>query len=89
MRRIVEAIADGAPARSFKEELLAIEQQQAELERETARAPEPQPPPHPNLADLYQQKAAALHTALEDPSPSKLGCYYCQGVSPRCPSQVG
>jgi site-specific DNA recombinase len=68
IRRIVEAIAEGVPAKSLKEELLALEQRQEELEREIARAPEPQPLLHPNLAELYRQKVAELHTALEHPT---------------------
>ena len=67
IRRIVEAIAEGVPARSLKEELLGLEQRQDELEREIGRAPEPQPLFHPNLAELYRQKVAALEQALQDP----------------------
>jgi hypothetical protein len=55
------------PARSLKDELLAIEPRQEELEREIARAPELQPLLHPNLAELYRQKVAQLEQALADP----------------------
>ena len=44
------------------------EQRQEGLEREIARGPEPQPLLHPNLAELYRQKVAELHTALEHPT---------------------
>ncbi|MDF2765612.1 MAG: hypothetical protein K0S81_2606, partial [Rhodospirillales bacterium] len=67
IRRIVTAIAEGVPARSLKDELIALEQRQEELEREIARAPDPQPLLHPNLAELYRQKVAALEQALADP----------------------
>jgi plasmid stabilization system protein ParE len=68
IRRIVEAIAEGVPARSLKHELLALKRRQEELEREIARTAEPQHLLHPNLAELYRQKVAALHTALEHPT---------------------
>jgi hypothetical protein len=73
IRRIVEAIAEGVPARSLKDELMALEQRQDELEREIARGPLPQPLLHPNLAELYRQKVAELHTALEHPTHAAEG----------------
>ena len=67
LRRIVEAIADGVPARTLKEELLALESRQEQLEAEIAAAPEAQQPLlHPNLAEIYRQKVAALAEALAD-----------------------
>jgi hypothetical protein len=68
IRRIVEAIAEGVPARSLKDELIALEQRQEELEQEIARAPDPQPLLHPNLAELYRQRVAQLEEALADPN---------------------
>ena len=47
IRRIVDAIAEGVPARSLKDELMALEQRQEELEHEIARgarAAAPAPP---------------------------------------------
>jgi site-specific DNA recombinase len=67
IRRIVDAIAEGVPARSLKDELIAMEQRQDQLERDIARAPEAQPLLHPNLAELYRRKVAELHKALEHP----------------------
>jgi site-specific DNA recombinase len=67
LRRIVEAIADGVPARTLKDELLALEARQEQLEAEMAAAPEGQQPLlHPNLAEIYRQKVAALAEALAD-----------------------
>ena len=63
--RIVDAIAEGVPSRTLRDELLALEERQEELERELATAEEPQPLLlHPNLAEAYRQKVGALHEAL-------------------------
>jgi hypothetical protein len=67
LRRIVEAIEDGVPARTLKEELLALEARQEQLEAEIAATPDAQQPLlHPNLAEIYRQKVAALAEALAD-----------------------
>ena len=67
LRRIVEAIAEGVPARTLKDELLALEGRQDRLQAELAAAPEAQQPLlHPNLAKVYRSKVAALHDALAD-----------------------
>jgi site-specific DNA recombinase len=67
IRRIVDAIAEGVPARSLKDELMTLEQRQEELARAIGRGPEPQPLLHLNLAELYRRKVAELHKALEHP----------------------
>jgi len=66
IRRIVDAIADGAQARALKDELLALEDRQMALHTALRNAPEPAPLIHPNLAEIYRRKVAALHEALED-----------------------
>ncbi len=67
LRRMVDAIAEGVPARTLKDELLALEGRQEELRAELDAAREPATTRlHPNLAELYRQKVAALHAALED-----------------------
>jgi hypothetical protein len=69
LRRIVEAIAEGVPARTLKDELLALEARQDQLQAELAAAPEAkQPLLHPNLAEVYRAKVAALQDALADPT---------------------
>jgi site-specific DNA recombinase len=55
------------PARSLKDELIALEQRQEQLEGKIACAPAAQPLLHPNLAELYRRKVAELHKALEHP----------------------
>ena len=66
LRKLVDAIADGVPARSLKDELLALERRQDELRAELAAQRAPQPLLHPNLAELYREKVARLHEALND-----------------------
>ena len=66
LRKIVDAIADGVPARTLKDELLTLEARQDELRALLAR-PEPNRTlVHPGLAEIYRRKIAALHAALED-----------------------
>jgi site-specific DNA recombinase len=68
LRRIVDAITGGLPARTLKDELLALEHQQDQVKAELAAVPEAeQTRLHPNLAEIYRTKVAELHRALEDP----------------------
>jgi site-specific DNA recombinase len=57
--RLVDALAEGAPARSLKERLAELEHQRMTLEGAQAAAA-PAPRLHPNLAEVYRQKVAAL-----------------------------
>ena len=74
LRRIVDAIADGAPARTLADELAALEAKRDLLERQVAGAKEPEPLLHPNLAELYRKHVAALVQALdsEDTRPEAM-----------------
>ena len=66
LRKIVDAIADGVPARTLKDELLALVARQDEL-RELLARPEPDRTLiHPGLAEIYRRRIAALHEAVED-----------------------
>jgi site-specific DNA recombinase len=65
IRKIVDAIADGVPARSLKDELLTLEQRQAELARILAQPYDRKPLIHPNLAEAYRRKVTDLHAALQ------------------------
>jgi site-specific DNA recombinase len=67
LRRIIDAITEGLPARTLKDELLALERRQDQVKAELAAAPEPeQTRLHPGLAEVYHSKVAALHEALAD-----------------------
>ena len=67
-RKLVELITeDDAPVKALKAELRTLEQRQGELEKALSVATAPAPLIHPNLAEVYRQKVAALHEALDDP----------------------
>ncbi len=66
IRRIVQAITDGVPALSLKDELMSLEARQAELKSTLADTKAPEPLIHPNLAEIYRRKVADLHAALDD-----------------------
>jgi len=64
---LVDAIADGLRGLDLQRRLDELGAHKKELEKQLAA---PAPPPvrlHPNLAVLYRQKVAELHTALADP----------------------
>jgi site-specific DNA recombinase len=46
------------------DELMVLEARKRELKQRIASAPEPMPRLHPNLSELYRQKVASLHEAL-------------------------
>jgi hypothetical protein len=64
LRKIVEAISEGVPARTLKDELLTLETRRDELESLVANAVDPKPFVHPNLAEVYRRKVEDLHHAL-------------------------
>jgi site-specific DNA recombinase len=66
LRNIVEAIADGTPAKTLKEELKRLETRQEELRGLLAKPEPDRVLIHPGLAEVYRRKVAALHEALED-----------------------
>ena len=72
LKRIVQAIKDGIPALTLKDELMTLETTKTELETRLAAAPEPIPRLHPNLAEVYRKKVANLADALnEENTPSE------------------
>jgi DNA invertase Pin-like site-specific DNA recombinase len=64
LKRIVDAIADGAPVRSLRAELEGLEARRTEIETLLAVPENPQPLLHPNLAEIYRQRVAALIDSL-------------------------
>ncbi|MBX6376788.1 MAG: hypothetical protein IRZ13_21490, partial [Acetobacteraceae bacterium] len=62
--RLVDAIAEGAPAASLRERLAALERRKGELEAELAVCDAPAPRLHPNLAEVYRRRVAELTAAL-------------------------
>ena len=64
IKKIVNAIAEGMPARPLKVELEELEAKRERFEREITTAPEPKALLHPNLAEFYRKKVADLDTIL-------------------------
>ena len=64
LKRIVAAIADGAPLRTLRGELEELESRREHLERDIQTAPEQRPLFHPNLAEMYRKKLAELESLL-------------------------
>jgi site-specific DNA recombinase len=65
IRKLVQAIKDGVPALSIKDELLSLEARKAELQ---SRLDAPEMPEllHPRMADVYRDKVGSLCSALEN-----------------------
>jgi DNA invertase Pin-like site-specific DNA recombinase len=63
-----DELADGRGSRTLKDKLVALEAREDELKAQLANQPAREPALHPNLAEVYREKVAALHTALTDPA---------------------
>jgi site-specific DNA recombinase len=63
---LVDAIADGLRAPGLQRRLEELEGRKGELEGLLAASPSPPVRLHPNLAELYRERVAELHTALAD-----------------------
>ena len=66
MKRIIEAIKNGVPPLSIKDEMIALEERKQQLTAKLEAAPEEKPLLHPNLAKLYRRKVADLTEALNN-----------------------
>jgi site-specific DNA recombinase len=64
LRRIVDAIAEGVPALTLKDELLALETKMATLEQELAGCREEPVRLHPNMAEAYRKAVEDLAALL-------------------------
>jgi hypothetical protein len=67
LAHLVDDLADGRGSRSVKDKLVALVAREDELNALIASQPASEPSLHPNLAEIYREKVAALHTALSDP----------------------
>ena len=68
LKVLINALAEGIPARSVREEMIALEAREDELNTLLAALPPKEPALMPELAELYRQKVADLHRLLIDPS---------------------
>ena len=64
IHKIIDAITDGMPALTLKDEMIRLEDEKAELTKTLAAYPEEKPLLHPNMAKLYREKVAKLTDAL-------------------------
>src|SRR5690606_32343397 len=65
IQKLVQAIKDGLPALSIKNELLALEARQADLSRQGDATEMPQLL-HPRMSDVYRERVTTLCEALQD-----------------------
>jgi site-specific DNA recombinase len=65
VKRIVDAIAEGIPARSLRDELLSLEARRDELQARLAPCDPLLPLIHPALPEQYRRRVASLHEALK------------------------
>jgi hypothetical protein len=63
---LIDALADGIPARTVKDEMINLELKEDELTALVASQPSAVPSLHPSLAIIYRDRVAALHRALAD-----------------------
>lgn len=65
-RKLVDAIADGVPARTRRDEFASLEAREDELNDLVISETAPQLFIHANLPEAYRQKVADLHVALQE-----------------------
>ena len=63
-RKIVDAIAEGVPVRTLKDELFALEAREDEIKSKLTATPEPKVYLAPNMAEIYRERVEGLHQAL-------------------------
>jgi len=64
LKILVNAVADGGPARSLGVQIAELETREDELNALLANQPASEPSLHPNLAQIYRDRVAALQTCL-------------------------
>ena len=71
LRQIVDAIADGVPARTLKDELFALEAREDVLAAKLAATPEQKVLLNPGMSEAYRKRVAELQAALARPETDK------------------
>ncbi|MGO8918487.1 MAG: hypothetical protein ACLQJR_21515 [Stellaceae bacterium] len=87
LRKLVDAIAEGVPVRTLKDELLRLETRQEEVQTLMSKPIEDRPLIHPALAAVYRRKVADLHSALEKEDMRAEGSRSCASSSRRSRSR--
>jgi site-specific DNA recombinase len=80
IRKIVDAIADGKPARSLRDELLGLEARQDEIRAKLAITPEPKVYLAPNMAEIYRERVDGLQQALAAGGEQDQACEAIRGL---------
>ncbi len=65
IREIIEAVKSGFRSSAMAAELTALEARKQEIEAVVTQSSAPKPRVHPNVANLYRDKVADLHNALD------------------------
>jgi DNA invertase Pin-like site-specific DNA recombinase len=63
-RKLVDAIVEGVPARTLKDELMALEAREDEIKSKLTTTPEPKVYLAPNMAEIYRERVEGLQQAL-------------------------
>jgi site-specific DNA recombinase len=63
-RKLVDAIAEGVPARTLKDELMALEAREDEIKSKLVATPAPKVYLAPNMAEIYRERVDGLQQAL-------------------------
>jgi site-specific DNA recombinase len=71
IKRLVDAILDGADAKPINAKLKELEAEKTRLSNALSAAPEDQPLLHPNLAAVYRARIETLEAALRDPNEGR------------------
>jgi site-specific DNA recombinase len=71
IKKLIEAIKDGVPPLSVKDEMIQLEARKAELSKALEAATEPPLLLHPNMATYYRQQVGKLHEALQEETEDK------------------
>ena len=80
IRRLIEAIKSGVPGGAVKDEMTTLEARRSDLLDQLKTAPPRIARLHPNLAEVYRQKIASLHEALNDEGTRAEAAEYIRGL---------
>lgn len=71
LKKLIQAITDGVPGATLKDQFIEREARKAELTTLLATAEEPPALLHPNMATYYREQVTLLHTALREETEEK------------------
>lgn len=71
LKKLIQAITDGVPGATLKDQFIEREARKAELTTLLATAEEPPALLHPNMATHYREQVSHLHTSLREETEEK------------------